>query len=97
MKATGGLVQAHTLELSAELESSLNLKLQKDFKHYESVYITVEHGLRACSSGLKHEGYDAEEVDVSVVHSEFHKDCLGVHVNPCVVIEILKNSTEEYY
>lgn len=59
--------------------------------------LSIEHGLHTGSSGLKHEGYDAEEVDVSIVHSEFHKDCLGVHINPCVVIEILKNSTEEHH
>lgn len=56
----------------------------------------VEQGLRTGSCGLKHECHNAEEVDVGIVHSEFHKDGLGVHINPRVVIEVPKNSAEEW-
>lgn len=53
----------------------------------------AEHRLLTDGCGLKHECNDAEEVDVGIVYSELHKDCLGVHIKPGVVIEVLKDAT----
>lgn len=47
------------------------------------------------SSRLQQESDDAEEVDVSVVNSEFYKDGSGVAIQPLVPGEILEASVNE--
>lgn len=54
----------------------------------------AEHGLLTNGCCLKHESNNAEKVDVGIVHSELHKDCLGVHIKPGVFIKVLKDSTK---
>lgn len=43
------------------------------------------------SSGLQQECDDAEEVDISVINCELHKDCSGVPIQPLGLGEILKD------
>lgn len=52
------------------------------------------HGPLTDGGGLQHERDNAEEVDVGIVNSELHKDGLGVHVKPGVVIKVLEGSTK---
>lgn len=44
--------------------------------------------------GLKHQSDNAEEVDISVIHCELHKDSPSVSVNPDVVKKVLKQSVK---
>lgn len=40
--------------------------------------------------GLQQECDDAEEVDISIINCELHKDCSGVPIQPFLLEEILK-------
>lgn len=44
------------------------------------------------SAGLQGQSDDAEQVDIGVVDSEFHKHSSGQAIQPGVVKEILENS-----
>lgn len=48
--------------------------------------------MRTYGRCLQHECDNAKEVYVCIVHGELDKDCSGVHVKPCVVIKVLKDS-----
>lgn len=47
------------------------------------------------ATGLQCECDTAEQINVGVVDSEFHKHCSGQGVQPAVVKEVLENPAEE--
>lgn len=47
------------------------------------------------SCGLQQECDDAEEVDISIIHSELHKDRPGVLIQPFVPEQRLKGAVDE--
>ena len=94
VEATGRLVKTNTLKLTAELESSWR---RHPITNRIALIVLLSNtvsvpGLLTYGRGFQHECYNAEKVDVCVVHSELNEDGLGVHIEPGVVIKILKNS-----
>lgn len=46
------------------------------------------------SCRLKQESDDAEEVHVSIINSELHKDRPGVHIQPFIPEQMLKGAAD---
>lgn len=93
VETTSRLVETHTLKLAAELERSWKKHCHSQNISYGAslMQLVYLYGL-TCGCGLQYEGDNAKKVDICIIHSELHKECLGVHIKPGVIIKVLEDS-----